>query len=163
MELNSKALQEAVQLNLDLVKANNQISRIKELISQMLKDKCDLSVSFKMHNETRCEENKAAQQGNPDFVFFDGLIKQLGAGISGHPVYQYANIHRGGPEPQEPCKNTLDFEITDTNGVRILSILLAEKEEAKRLMIDRLNQLINPVNISFRDDPNPIASRYSQE
>lgn len=155
MELNSKALQEVVQLNLDLVKVNNQISRIKELISQLLQDKCDLSVSFKMHNETRCEENKSVITELQDHQFY--MTGILGAAFG---------IPRSMLNPlidQKPCKNELNFEVTDTNGVRILSILLSEKEEAKRLMIDRLNQLINPVTISFPDDPNPIHHRYAAE
>lgn len=82
--------------------------------------------------------------------------------MSGHPVYQRVIMHPGNTEPQEVCKNTLNFEITDTNGVRILNILLSEKLEAKQLILDRLNQLINPVSIVF-SDPNPISARYSAE
>lgn len=162
MELNSKALQEVVQLNLDLIKFNNQISTIKDLIKQLLQDKCDLSVSLKMHNETKCEENKAVQQRNANSMFHESILPQLGSRMSGHPAYRTIIDRIDITEDQEVCKNTLNFKITDTNGVRILNILLSEKLSAKQLILCRLNQLINPINIVFPDS-NPIAERYSAE
>lgn len=160
MELNTKAIQEVVQLNLDLLKVNNQIGHVKGLINQLLLDKCDLSVSFKMHNETRCEENKADQYGNNEYAIMDDILRKSGFfAMSGHPISAIV-IPK---EPQKECKNTLNFDVTDTDGVRILSILLAEKEEAKRLMIDRMNQLINPIVINFPAAGNPIHDRYTVE
>lgn len=159
MELNSNAIQEVVQLNLDLIKVNNQIAYVKKLINQLLQDKCDLSVSFNVHNQTRCDENKATSQIEDGYTLMDGFLKVHGLAMSGYPLSTIV-LPR---DTQHPCRNKLNFQVTDTNGVRILSILLAERQETKRLLLDKINLLIKPVTINFPTADNPIHDRYSAE
>lgn len=143
MQLTPTELTKVAELHAEYLSVTNQITNIGKAIHQVVEDDCTIDFTFKMHNKTVHEEN--ASKKETDWFKSVGLINKNDI-IDLWVATERNNAH--GINKSEPilnsCRTEIIYTLTTTAAVRTLNILLAEKEEHRKLIQQQIEDILRP-------------------
>lgn len=154
MNITSHKLTRASMLHADLLKLINIITEIKKVMAAPLNANCHNNFNLFIE-EIATPQPEPKSHPDPQMVipvnFPDG---------SCHLMQMYRREHVI-PE-QTTIPHIIKFSLSDSNTIRVLAILLEEKEQQRQQILAELETLLGPdINIIFPES-NPIHERYAE-
>jgi hypothetical protein len=132
MQTSDQRLQQLFDLNMQLHAIDGSISYLREILEQLSKDPCAVTVRFDMHNHEQHEINKAAHE-KARAEYENSRLAVLDA-VSGFQRGIKVNV----PE----CRNQLLFSATEPTAMRIINALLQEKLELRAKLMSSIEKLV---------------------
>lgn len=133
MNLTIPQTNQVIKLQQEYALCFEAVKYLQDLLTQLCHDKCDLKVNFSMLNLDQPEKKGTIDQGRIDFGIPVAML-----GIFGYVKGAYEI-----PQPKS-CINKLDFDVSETTGIRILYAVLQEKQELLTALQQQIEKILIP-------------------
>lgn len=148
MQLTPTELTKVAELHAEYLSVTNQITHIGKAIHQVVEDDCTIDFTFKMHNKTVHEENVNKKETDwfkqTGYLNTGGISETLNLLLVSNPEFNsFHGINKSEPILNS-CRTEIIYTLTTTAAVRTLNILLAEKEEHRKLIQQQIEDILRP-------------------